>query len=87
MAKASSSGGKNRKHNRNKLRSPSAKAYLAEGRREKNKNRRIARHLKQHPNDKVIIGNIVDYKIIKRRPEDEAEYRRVQVWRKYLKSA
>ncbi len=30
--------------------------YRAEGRREKNKKRRAARHAKKHPNDKVCEG-------------------------------
>ncbi len=30
--------------------------YRAEGRREKNKKRRAARHAKNHPNDKVCEG-------------------------------
>jgi hypothetical protein len=42
----------NRKHNRHKTRSPSAKAYNSEGRYFKNKKKRLIRHLKVHVADK-----------------------------------
>ena len=81
-------GKKNRKHNRNKLRSPSAKAYKAEGRAEKNKAKKLARHQRHHPNDKQSnYSVVVDYKVVKRTPEQQAEHLRVQAWKRYLRSA
>lgn len=49
-----------KKQNRNK-KSPNGKAYLAEGRALKNKKIRIARHQKEHPNDKQTVGTVPSY--------------------------
>lgn len=50
MAKAA--GGKNRKYNRNKR---WCEQYANDHRREKNKARRMKRHLKRHPEDLVAM--------------------------------
>lgn len=50
MSTTSKKGGKGRKFGRN-LKSPSMKAYHAEGREAKNRKRRVRRHVKAHPND------------------------------------
>lgn len=50
MARAVKKGKKNRKHNRNRD-SAAMKRYRNEGRRDKNKKLKLARHLKNHPND------------------------------------
>lgn len=80
-------GKKNRKHLRNKMRSPSAKNYIAQGRCLKNKAKKYAKHLKSHPNDKPGIFVKVDYKVVKLKPEDAAELKRIINWRNYLRSA
>ena len=49
-----------KKHNRNK-KSAQGKAYITEGRALKNKKVKIARHKKDHPNDKQTVGTIPDY--------------------------
>lgn len=90
MAKSvSGSGGKkgkkNRKHLRHKMRSPSAKAYSAEGRSLKNKVKRVAKHKKLHPNDKQNVLTNVDYKIKRLKPEEQAELNRIRQWKCYLK--
>ena len=46
---AASAGKKNRKYGRNKL---VCEQYQREGRREKNKAAKLARHIKRQPNDK-----------------------------------
>jgi hypothetical protein len=45
-------GKKNRKHGRNKK---VCEQYRREGRQEKNRKRRIRRHLKRHPDDRVAL--------------------------------
>lgn len=48
MAESSKKGKKNRKHGRNK---DYCKAYFVSGRREKNKAKKLAKHIARHPND------------------------------------
>jgi hypothetical protein len=48
-------GKKNRKHGRN---ADCCARYRAEGRQEKNRRRRILRHLRRHPNDKEALRAI-----------------------------
>lgn len=55
-------GKTNRKHNRHKTRSPSAKAYKAEGRYFKNKKRKLSKHLTKHNNDKQADLALVNLK-------------------------
>jgi hypothetical protein len=50
---ARKTGKKNRKWNRNKL---FCQAYRNENRREKNKARKLLRHLRKHSNDNVAVG-------------------------------
>ncbi len=52
----------NKVHGRNKGR-PSQKAYVIEKRSIKNKEKKVLRHLKKHPNDKQSIERpVVNYK-------------------------
>lgn len=62
QGKAVKKGKKNRKHGRNK-RSPSDKVYTSQQRWIKNKANKLARHMKNHPNDlqSVTEGVIVNY--------------------------
>jgi hypothetical protein len=77
--------GKNKKHNRNKLRSPSAKAYLAQNRYEKNKAKKLAKHRKAHPNDGQCTNTaIVNYKLIKLELKKQKELDRERRWKSYL---
>ena len=48
---------KNRKFSRN-VNSPSMKRYRAEARWEKNRKRRIARHVRSHPGDLAAARNL-----------------------------
>ena len=86
MAKKAKSGKKGRKHSRCKD-SIWYKAYTIERRQEKNKVKKINRHLKKHPDDKQCINQsvIVDYKIPHLKPEQYAEQRRILIWKCYLK--
>ncbi len=45
-----------------KKRKPSAMAYVSQGRALKNKRIKLARHQKDNPNDKQIVGTIPNYK-------------------------
>ena len=55
-------GKKNRKHNRHKLRSPSAKAYAIEGRYFKNKKKKLVKHLKLHGADTQASARLKELK-------------------------
>lgn len=61
MTTKAKSGKKGRKHGRVKN-SLWYKAYTNEGRQLKNKAKKIARHLKLHPNDKQVRGTVPIYK-------------------------
>jgi hypothetical protein len=78
-------GKKNRKHNRHKTRSPSAKAYAAEGRYENNARKRQAKHALKHVNDKQKLGVAADYKIKKLLPKEQLQLERDRVWKTYLR--
>lgn len=46
-------GKKNRGHGKNRI---FCQAYMKSGQREKNKMRKLRKHLKRHPNDQVAIA-------------------------------
>jgi len=57
---------KGRKIHRHVTRSPAAATYRAEKRWEKNKAKKLVRHLKLHPGDKQsVLKPVVDYKVVK----------------------
>ena len=60
MASKKIAGGKNRKHGRNKI---WCDAYRKRGQREKNKAKKVLKHLAQHPNDNVAKEYINGRKI------------------------
>ena len=53
-------GGSSRKLGRSK-KTTWYKIYTIENRAEKNKKKRIARHLKRHPNDAQAVGTVPNY--------------------------
>ena len=55
MATQSQQGNKNKKYGRNKAK---CARYAANHKRERNKVRRIRRHLKQHPNDSQSFNRL-----------------------------
>lgn len=86
----------NRKHGRHKTRSPSAKAYAAEGRSLKNKLIKLRSHMKRNPTDKhnganeclLKAGNkgkAPDYKPLRIPPEKVKEYLANKRWKLYLR--
>src|SRR5258708_35207155 len=56
-AKKAKEGRKNRKYDRCRN-SKSHQRYVAENREERNRARRVAKHLRQHPNDKTKQGKV-----------------------------
>lgn len=54
----SSTGKGGRKKFGRGLRSPSRQRYVATGRREINRDRKLKKHIKNHPNDKVAIKSL-----------------------------
>lgn len=61
MTKQTSAGGKASKKGRNKK---FCEVYRLEGRREKNKKKKLLRHIKKHPNDTVTQKYCVENKLL-----------------------
>ncbi len=79
--------GKNKKHNRNKLRNPSSVAYKSLGKKVKNAAIKQARHAAKHPNDKQPVGTKTVYVVNTTRllPKQLAQLQANRRWNSYLK--